>query len=317
MKWAKFKSIFQVFASSFAGGFFIASLSTLAHAFDYKLNPQKIADGVYVVMGSTQDFSAANGGNIVNTGFVVTNAGVVVIDTGPTKAYGEQLRAAIKRITPQPIARVFITHPHPDHYLGTQVFKDVGVFALPRAIETANAQGNAYLDNLYRMVLDAARGTEHTPPNKSVTETRLRVGEREFELFALTGHTAGDLAILDVTSGVLFAGDLTFFNRTPATPHATVDAWLASLDRLEKVAFKKLVSGHGPVADDKAPIAQTRAYLQWLDQTLIDAARAGKDMSELLNTPAPERFQSLAIFKEEFQRTLAHLFPRYEKAQLK
>ena len=55
-------------------------------------NAEKIADDTWVLTGRSEDFSFTNGGNIVNTAFIVTQAGVLVIDSGPSRAYGEQLR---------------------------------------------------------------------------------------------------------------------------------------------------------------------------------------------------------------------------------
>jgi quinoprotein relay system zinc metallohydrolase 1 len=288
-----------------------------AHAFDYQLKPRLIAKNTYLVQGATEDFSAKNGGNIVNTAFIVTSAGVVVIDTGPTKLYGEQLRTAIAKITNKPIARVFITHPHPDHFLGSQAFKDVGIFAVPKSAEMIAQMGNGFTDNMFRMVIAAASGTESVTPTQRVTEPQTSVGEHTFTLLTLTGHTPGDLAILDTSTGVLFAGDIVFNDRTPATPHASIAQWLRSLDTLQAQKFSLLVSGHGAPTTDAKPIAQTRAYLRWLDATLTSAAAAGKDMSELLATPAPPEFSSLAVFRAEFERSLAHLYPRYEAAQLR
>jgi glyoxylase-like metal-dependent hydrolase (beta-lactamase superfamily II) len=122
---------------------------------------------------------------------------------------------------------------------------------------------------------------------------------------------------LDTTTGVLFAGDLAWHDRTPATPHASIAEWLRALDTLQAQKFSLLVMGHGATTPDAKPIAQTRAYLRWLDATLTSAAAAGKDMSELLATPAPPEFAGLAVFRAEFERSLAHLYPRYEAAQLK
>ncbi len=288
-----------------------------AAAFDYQLKPQLVAKNTYLVQGATEDFSVKNGGNIVNTAFIVTSAGVVVIDTGPTKLYGEQLRAAIAKITNKPIARVFITHPHPDHFLGSQAFKDVGIFAVPKSAEMIAQLGNSFTDNMFRMVIAAAKGTESVTPTQRIDAPQTSVGEHTFTLFSLTGHTPGDLAILDTSTGVMFAGDLVFHNRTPATPHASIGEWLRALDTLQAQQFSLLVAGHGATSTDAKPIIQTRAYLRWLDATLSQAAAAGKDMSELLLTPAPAEFAALAVFRAEFERSLAHLYPRYEAQQLK
>src|SRR5690606_9137946 len=86
----------------------------------YRLQPRQIAEGVWLLEGSTDNFDQRNGGNIVNTGFIVTSAGVVVIDSGPSKRYGEAMRAAIAEVTDRPVIKVLLTHHHPDHVLGNQ-----------------------------------------------------------------------------------------------------------------------------------------------------------------------------------------------------
>ena len=49
--------------------------------FDYALQPRQIAEDVWLVEGSTDNFAQNNGGNIVNSGFIVTEQGVLVIDS--------------------------------------------------------------------------------------------------------------------------------------------------------------------------------------------------------------------------------------------
>ena len=74
--------------------FMSLSLPALADL-DYSLKPRQIAEDTWLLEGSTDNFAKANGGNIVNTAFIVTEPGVVVIDTGPSKRYGEAMRKAI------------------------------------------------------------------------------------------------------------------------------------------------------------------------------------------------------------------------------
>ena len=56
-----------------------------AEGFVYDLHPVQVAAGTYVLIGDTHFFNRDNGGNIANTGFVVTKTGVVVIDSGPSR----------------------------------------------------------------------------------------------------------------------------------------------------------------------------------------------------------------------------------------
>ncbi|HCH77040.1 MAG TPA: MBL fold metallo-hydrolase, partial [Pseudomonas sp.] len=109
----------------------------------YTLQPRQIADDVWLLEGSTDNFDKANGGNIVNTGFIVTESGVVVIDSGPSRLYGEAMRAAIASVTDRPVIKLLLTHHHPDHVLGNQAFTDVPIAALAGTTELLREQGNA------------------------------------------------------------------------------------------------------------------------------------------------------------------------------
>lgn len=289
----------------------------LAQSLDYALAPRRIADDVYVLVGRTEDFSRANGGNIVNTAFVVAPEGVVVIDSGPSRLYGEHLRRAIAQVTPKPILRVFNTHHHPDHYLGNQAFADVATAALPETISGQRLEGGAFAENLYRMAGDWLKGTESSPAREPVKPGRVAIGGREFELLVFSGHTHGDLAILDAASGVLFVGDLVFWNRAPTTPHANIGDWLGALDRLEAIRFEQMLPGHGEPLRDRAGIVQTRSYLRWLDSVLRSAAENGDEMMEVIARPLPPEFAEIPLVRSEFTRSVAHLYRRYEASTLK
>ncbi|ANQ86140.1 putative beta lactamase [Azoarcus olearius] len=285
-------------------------------SFDYRLQPQRVADGVYALIGRREDFSFANGGNVVNTGFIVGKDGVVVIDTGVSKRYGEQLRAAIARVTPLPVVLVINTHHHPDHFLGNQAFAPATLAALPATSTGIATEGGAFTDNMYRLNGDWMRDTEPVAPQRALAPGRLAVAGRELELIAADGHTGADLAVLDVGSGVLFAGDLVFHDRAPTTPHADIPAWLSALDRLERLDFRVLVPGHGDTAADAGPIRQTRDYLRWLQAAIREGAENGLDMTEMLGRPLPARFRTIALAETEYRRSVAHLFPRAEQAAL-
>ena len=291
-----------------------AVASTLASAadFDYQLQPRKVAEGVYALIGKSENFSRDNGGNIVNTGFIIGRDGVIVIDSGPSKAYGEQQRAAIARVTDKPIVQLLLTHAHPDHVFGNQAYPGIPVASLPATAVTLTQSGDALLGNLYRLVGDAMRDTEVRLPNAVAADGAISMAGRKLRLMAARGHTDGDLMVFDEATRTLFAGDLVFFERTPTTPNADLPHWLRTLDSLDSLDFAVLVPGHGPVLHDHAGIAQTRDYLRWLRDGLQGAARRGLDMPEVLQLPVPERFQQLAVLKTEYERSVTHLYPAYE-----
>jgi quinoprotein relay system zinc metallohydrolase 1 len=300
-------------------GLALAALSTTisAAALDYQLQARSLAPNVWVVEGANADFTPANGCNIINTGFIATGAGVVVVNTGPSKKYGEQLRALIARTTREPVVRVIHLNLHPDYFFGNQAFADV-----PRAATEATREGIAreaksYEDNMYRLCGDWMLGTETVLPNAPLAAGKFKVGSREFELTELKGHTGSDMVLLDSASGVMFAGGLIFAERVPTTPHAEPKAWLQSLDKLASIKARITVPSHGPVHNDVRGLEQTRSYLQWLDRSFTQWARAGWDMNDVLRAPVPEPFKALAAYPAEYVRNVAHLYPRYEQAALK
>lgn len=284
---------------------------------DYSLKPRQIAEGIWLLEGSTDNFAKANGGNIVNTGFIVTDSGVVVIDSGPSKRYGEALRRAIAATTDKPVIQLLLTHHHPDHVLGNQAFGDVPIGALAGTTDLLRQQGEAMAENMYRMVGDWMRGTEVVLPTQELKPGLLEVGGHRLRLLSLSGHTGADLAILDENTGVLFAGDLVFYERALTTPNNPgLEAWLKDLDTLQALPWKLIVPGHGPVASDAAPFAQMRDYLSWLDGLMRDGAARGDDMAEMIRRPIPERFAGISLTRYELIRSVSHLYPRYERQRL-
>lgn len=283
-----------------------------AQAYDYRLKSERVADGVQVFVGSTENFSRTNGGNIVNTGFIVGSSGVIVIDSGPSKAYGEQQRAAIAKLGKGPVVQIFLTHAHPDHVLGNQAYPGVPIAALPATTASLTQNGDALLANLYRLVGDAMLGTELRLPTAAAQGGELTVAGRRLRLIPGAGHTDADLMVFDVATKTLFTGDLVFFERAPTTPNADIGRWLATLDAIDALDFQVLVPGHGRVLRDHAGIAQTRDYLQWLESSLQGAARRGLDMPEVLQLAIPERFRKLAVLQTEYERSVSHLYPACE-----
>ncbi|MBC8269181.1 MAG: quinoprotein relay system zinc metallohydrolase 1 [Rhodospirillaceae bacterium] len=294
----------------------LAIAPTFAESLSYKLKPVKVAEDTYIFQGSKEHFSLENGGNIVNTGFIITKEGVIVIDTGPSARYGHEMRNAINEVTPLPINRVIVTHHHPDHFLGNQAFSGAPIWALPETIAAIRSEGDAMNENLYRLVGDWMLGTEVIVPGKSVNRSGEQIGEHRLRYIALQGHDIADLAILDETTGVLFAGDQVFMDRAPTTPHADIGKWLESLDQLEEIDFRLIVPGHGPVIGDNEAIRQTREYLQWLVKVLEDAADQGLEMTEVMNLDLPNKFKSLATVEAEYRRSVHHLWPEIVKRKL-
>lgn len=291
------------------------SLTTQAAKLEYNLDAKEVAPDTWFVEGKTEDFSFENGGNIVNTAFIVTGEGVLVLDTGVSRRYGEALLALIRSITDQPIRLVINTHQHPDHFLGNQAFAAAPIAALATTRDQIRRQGNAFAENMYRLVGDWMRGTEAVVPGETLEPGMMTLGEHRLEWIALSGHSGADLVLFDHTTGVLFPFDMVFYQRALTTPHTPgLEHWHAELEQLRKIPFSVMLPGHGPAVSDSRALDQMQDYLTWLHGTLAQAAEQGLSMTEVMALPIPERFTDIALHRQEFERSVVHLYPDYEAA---
>lgn len=284
----------------------------------YTLVPEAVAPGVWVVRGADEAISFANGGAIANAVILAASAprGAILVDCGPSLAYARALATLAERLTGGPVQRVFITHLHPDHAMGAAAFPADRIAALPATIKDLDRDARGFSDAMYRLLADWMRGTDIVIPAVAVAPGPQVIAGRSLTAYALAGHSAGDLALLDEATGTLIAGDLVFHNRAPATPHADLALWRQSLDTLAAIPHTRLIPGHGPQDTSGAAIAQTRDWLTWLESALRQAVREGMDMGEAGEIPIPARFDHVAMARYELQRSVSHLYPRLETEML-
>jgi glyoxylase-like metal-dependent hydrolase (beta-lactamase superfamily II) len=137
---------------------FLAVLSFAGHAHNVTLpkavkdmSLQKVTDNVYVVHGIHAMPDKDNQAFISNSGIVVSDEGVVIIDTGGSLQIGEMLLNKVKEVTDKPVIAVFNTHLHGDHWLGNaairKAYPDARIYAHERAIERLqNGEAEQWLD---------------------------------------------------------------------------------------------------------------------------------------------------------------------------
>src|SRR5262252_2022743 len=97
---------------------FSALTTQTLSAQDLPPNIRKITDGIYVYVGT--NFNS-------NCGIVVTQDGVVLIDSGHNPTDSRAILAFVKKLTPLPIRLLIDTEPHPDHTTGHFVFSPPAV----------------------------------------------------------------------------------------------------------------------------------------------------------------------------------------------
>lgn len=248
---------------------------------------REVAPGVFVHEGAVELASADNGGDIANLGFVIGQSGVAVIDAGNTRAVGEALFGAIRQRTDLPIRWLVLTHMHPDHVFGAEVFREAGatIVASDRMPEALSARAESYTQALERQTgPTAALGSRLVLPDVLVRGgVSLDIGGRSLDLAAEpTAHTDNDLTARDSLTGTWFLGDLVFDRHVPSLD-GSATGWIETLDALVRQSAPRVVPGHGAATLEwPAGAAPTRAYLSGL----VSETRAALAVGESLGMAA-------------------------------
>lgn len=179
------------------------------------LEPKKIGPHTYVIEhGPHDEAPKVSHGFHNNPGFVVTDAGVVVIDTGSSYEIGKMILRKISSITSKPITHIFTTHFHGDHWFANQAlveaYPDVRTIAHPKLITLLKSgEDKFWLDVFSKRLGDDFAGTKAVIPNTAAETKKYKVGGITFQVILFNkAHTATDLMVNVVEEGVLFTGDI-------------------------------------------------------------------------------------------------------------
>lgn len=251
------------------------------------LQPQKLAEGVYVLIHGDGEQTPANSGWVGNRGFVIGASGVAVINPGPNRRYGQALLAAIRRLTALPILAVIDTQARPEQTLAGDVFREAGVPLLAGAA-TAALMAERCERCLLQSTQDAGEaamaGTRIALPQGTLQDGQvLDLGGRRLRLFVFeAGMVPGQTAVLDEASGVLFTGAALNLDHIPSLRDARIPAAIAALDRLAAMPARWVLPDRGPLAAP-ARIAEFRRYLSDLQTQAAAAFEAGLSAEETMN----------------------------------
>jgi cyclase len=222
-----------------------------------------------------------------NPAYVVTSAGVVVIDTPqlPTRA----VRMRKEAQSHGEIKYLINTEYHVDHIFGNYYFRGAGI-VVAHAETAANfmvvtPEINPYQYAHEAIPTDDPEGEKIWPDEKSyfadpnrptiIFEGNLtiRLGHHTFHLIHTPGHTPGQLAVHIPEERLAVVGD-TIFNGVQTWLYASdVDRWIESLDRLKRLDVDKIVPGHGPVCTKHELDVQKAFLLEWIAAVQSAVAR--------------------------------------------
>lgn len=282
---------------------------------------QMVAPGVYVQRGADALPSTANRGAVANLGVLVGPVGVVVVNTGSSDAHGAALLAAVARLTQQPVVLAIDTQASPDQVLGNSEFtrrgipvlahRDTDTFMRERC-DACTAAIKATADS------DALASTQVAWPTQLIEGSQtIRAGGRTLQIlyFGWTKQP-GCVAVLDVASRVLFAGDMASFGVVPQAQLARLPAWIDALGQLQALAPALVVPAHG-APGGAAQLAQVREYLQALQLAARSAYERGDGLMETIETVNFPKFRGWALYDAYHRRNVHFTYLQIEGEDLK
>ena len=191
---------------------------------------------------------------------------VVVVDPGPQDE-GHLRRVLAEAVAgDRRVARILLTHGHPDHSAGAARFAELS----GAPVQAADPAGRF--------------GTEGLPDGDVIT-----VAGCELRVVATPGHSADSVSLLLPADGALFTGDTVLGRGTTVIARdGNLGDYLRSLDQLRALAeaaeLRLLLPGHGPMLTD--PIGILDYYLahraERLDQVRSALAAGAKTPAEIV-----------------------------------
>lgn len=231
-----------------------------------------------VFANSTHILETENSLVLVDTQFLLPNA----LDM---RAYADELG--------KPIDRVFITHAHPDHFLGSEAFADLELFALPAVATEIAAIGDAEITEKQAEFGDAIAGTFVTP--QAVDPGPIEIDGVDFVLSEVRDAEAPIQLVIEIPSaGAIVVGDIVY-SGVHLIMAGPPDTWTVALTDLQASSadYPIVLPGHGLPTTPEA----YDANIAWLAEA-SDLLAAGADFEAFrggLVDAFPDRGMEAAI----------------------
>ncbi|MGH8801719.1 MAG: MBL fold metallo-hydrolase [Casimicrobiaceae bacterium] len=226
-----------------------------------------------------------------NTGVVVGDDAVMVIDTQATPVMAQDVIRRIREVTDKPIRYVVLSHYHAVRVLGASAYGASHVIASQDTRDLIVERGEQDMKSEIERFPRLFRAVESVPgltwPNLVFKgEMTLWLGKLEVRVMQLgRGHTKGDTVVWLPADKVLFSGDLVEYETTPYAGDAYYEDWPATLDAIAVLRPEKLVPGRGAALKTpqqvQAGLAQTRGFTNELYMLVKRGAQQGKELRKV------------------------------------
>ena len=214
-----------------------------------------------------------------NSGVIVGDKGVVVIDAKTTPAGGKELLDDIAKITPKPVTAVILTHSDGDHVNGLASF--------PAGIKII-----AHANNKKEQEAALGAGGRGAPPadhlpNQLVSKNKenLKIDGVKLEvLHWAPAHTSGDLVVYLPDQKIVFTGDIIAMQLPDPLIHLEKDGssegWIATAKGMAALNADTFLPGHGAV-QTKDVIQKRLADAEAKRAKIKDLVAQGKSLDEI------------------------------------
>ena len=245
-----------------------------------------------------------------NSGVVVGDDGVMVIDAQATPAMASELIARVAKVTDKPIKYVLLTHYHAVRVLGASAFKGAEILASDTTRGLIAERGKQDMDSEVGRFPRLFRNLESVPGLTWPTLTfpdqvSVWLGRREVRIMHIgRGHTAGDVVAVVPDAGVVFSGDLVEYKSACYCGDAHFTDWPSTLDNLAELQATALMPGRGAALTTpemvKEGIEMTTDFLSTLYGSVTDSVAKGrslKDAFDYARLAMDPKFKSFAIYE--------------------
>jgi len=225
-----------------------------------------------------------------NSGVIVGDDAVMVIDAQATPAMAGDVIARVRSVTDKPIRYLLLTHYHAVRVLGAPAYGADEIIAsdLTRAMIEERGQEDkaSEIGRFPRLFRGADTISGLTWPTMTFqSEMSVWLGRREVRLQHLgRAHTMGDVSAWVPDANVVFAGDLVEAGATPYCGDAHLADWPGTLDKLSDFGALAMVPGRGPALTSpeaaREAVEGTRGYVQDLLAVARDCVAAGRTLQQ-------------------------------------
>ena len=245
-----------------------------------------------------------------NSGIIVGDDSVMVIDAQATPTLARQVIQKVRSVTDKPISHLVLSHYHAVRVLGAAEYKASNIIMSSKARSMVVERGQEDWDSEFDRFPRLFKGHEEIPGLTWPTTTfdkkmSLFLGKRRVDLYFLgRAHTAGDIVIHVPDSNVLFTGDIVEYKSACYCGDAHLQDWPKTLGKIAKFQAVSLVPGRGDALTDPRQINDaielTEDFVTSTFKSVSKIAHAGGDLKEAMSSCRDEcdkKFSDYAIYE--------------------